>query len=445
MTPFQRRMSRRTAVKGAATAALATGAAGGLDRAIAAPAVIRQTGSKVEVTYWGSFGGANGEVEEEVVRRFNESQSDVVVRYEYQGGYEETAQKLTAAVQANLAPDVSLLDGVWWLKFFLAGALAPMNPLMEAQGVDPADYVDSLYVEGVFDGVNYWLPFARSTPIFYYNKDVWGQAGLPDRGPETWTEFLEWAPALAAKDGDEAARTAFAHPKGGTLAWIFQCLIWQFGGRISDPDFTVRINEPAGIEAGEFYRSSITDGWAVVADDVTADFGNGLSAAMINSTGSMQGLLETAQFELGTAFLPKMREFGCCTGGAGMVILSSSSPEKQEAAFRFVSFASSPEITTYWAQSTGYMPVRKSALTSPEMQAFYQERPTFKTAVDQLALTKPQDACAVLLPNGELITAKGMERIMINDENVKPVLDDVAAELAAESEPIVEAINALDK
>src|SRR3712207_7759708 len=42
---------------------------------------------------------------------------------------------------------------------------------------------------------------------------------------------------------DQVTRTAFAHPKGGTLAWIFQCLIWQFGGRISDPDFTVRSEE----------------------------------------------------------------------------------------------------------------------------------------------------------------------------------------------------------
>jgi len=428
-------------VKGAATAALTAGAAGRLDRVSAAPAVIRQSDSKVKVVYWGSFGGANGEVEQEVVRRFNESQSDVVVEYQYQGSYEDTAQKLTAAVQANLAPDVSLLDGVWWFKFFLADKLAAMNPLMEAQGVDPEDYVDSLYDEGVYDGVNYWLPFARSTPIFYYNKDVWSQAGLPDRGPDTWTEFLEWAPGLAAKDGDEVTRTPFAHPKGGTLAWIFQCLTWQFGGRISDPDFTVRINEPAGVEAGEFYRSSIKDSWAVVADDVSADFANGLSAAMINSTGSMRGLLETAQFELGTAFLPKMKEFGCCTGGAGLVILASSPPEKQDAAFRFVSFASSPEITSFWAQSTGYMPVRKSALNSPEMQAFYKERPAYKTAVDQLALTRPQDACAVLLPNGELITAKGMERIVINQEEAKPVLDDVAAELASESAPLVEAIN----
>lgn len=431
------RISRRSVAKGAVGAALATSQ---FNRAIAAPAVIRQTGSKVDVVYWGSFGGTNGEVEQEIVRRFNESQSDVVVEYQYQGGYAETAQKLTAAVQVNQAPDICLLDGVWWFQFFMAGAIAPMNPLMAAQGVAAEDYVDSLYLEGVYDGVNYWLPFARSTPIFYYNKDVWAEAGLPDRGPETWTEFLEWAPALASVTGGDIARSAFAHPKGGTLAWIFQCIAWQFGGRISDPDFTVRIAEPEAVEAGEFYRSSVRDGWAVVADDLTADFANGLTAAMINSTGSMGSILETAQFEVGTAFLPKMKEFGVCTGGSGMVILAASSPEKQAAAFRFVSFASSPEITTYWAQRTGYMPVRKSAVSSPEMEAFYQELPIFKTAVEQLALTRPQDAAAILLPNGELITAKGMERIVINQEEAQPVLEDVAAELTAESAPLVEAI-----
>ena len=41
-----------------------------------------------------------------MVERFNTSQSDVVVKYEFQGTYEETAQKLTAALPAKQAPDV---------------------------------------------------------------------------------------------------------------------------------------------------------------------------------------------------------------------------------------------------------------------------------------------------------------------------------------------------
>jgi len=30
------------------------------------------------------------------------------------------------------------------------------------------------------------VPYARSTPLFYYNKDHYAAAGLPDRAPETW-------------------------------------------------------------------------------------------------------------------------------------------------------------------------------------------------------------------------------------------------------------------
>ena len=46
----------------------------------------------VTLTVWSSFSGKNGEAETELVKRFNESQSNVVVDYQFQGNYEETAQ-----------------------------------------------------------------------------------------------------------------------------------------------------------------------------------------------------------------------------------------------------------------------------------------------------------------------------------------------------------------
>src|SRR5262245_42975312 len=50
-------------------------------------------GSKktVEITYWGSFSGNLGDAEKAVVDKFNTSQSDVKVNYQFQGTYEETA------------------------------------------------------------------------------------------------------------------------------------------------------------------------------------------------------------------------------------------------------------------------------------------------------------------------------------------------------------------
>lgn len=58
---------------------------------------------------------------------------------------------------------------------------------------------------GVRRGVTYWIPFARSTPIFYYNRDAWAEAGLPDHGPETWNEFAEWAPKTRAASATTSA------------------------------------------------------------------------------------------------------------------------------------------------------------------------------------------------------------------------------------------------
>jgi sn-glycerol 3-phosphate transport system substrate-binding protein len=144
---MESKVSRRTAIKGAVAASSATAltVASKKSSVFAAPAHVRQTGSAVNVVYWGSWSGELGEAEQEVVRRFNESQSDVVVEYQFQGTYEETAQKLTAALAAQQTPDVSALSDVWWFRFYLSGALAPLNDLMAANNVDPTDYVDSLY------------------------------------------------------------------------------------------------------------------------------------------------------------------------------------------------------------------------------------------------------------------------------------------------------------
>ncbi len=159
---------------------------------------------KVTAVFWSSFTGKNSETETELVKRFNEGQADVALDYQFQGTYEETAQKVTAALQAGTAPDFTLLSDVWWFKFYLNQTLLPLDDLLTAENVDLTDYQDSLINEGLRQGQHWWIPFARSTPLFYYNKEKWAAAGLPDRGPETWDEFMEWAPKLVEMDGTEA-------------------------------------------------------------------------------------------------------------------------------------------------------------------------------------------------------------------------------------------------
>jgi sn-glycerol 3-phosphate transport system substrate-binding protein len=428
-------ISRRSVLKGAAGAgAVAVGSK--RSKAFAAPAVLKQSGP-IEVLYWGAFSEALGESEAEIVRMFNESQTDVVLNYESQLDYESLDQKLTAALAANQAPDIVLLSDVWWFKHYLNNTLAPLNDFISANKVDIADFQDSLIVEGFRDDTYWWMPFARSTPLFYYNKTMFDAAGITEL-PKTWSEFAEIAPSLV--DGD---RKAFAHPSGASyIAWLFQGVTWAFGGSYSTPEFEITIDSPETVAAGEFYRASVADGWASTPDDPNTDFVNELTASMMASTGGLAGLKTNIadKFEWRTAFLLEEKGFGCCTGGSGLGIMAGSPPEKQEAAFKFIEYVTSVEGTTWWSQNTGYMPVRKSAAASEEMQAFFAENPNSKVAVDQLPLTKPQDAARVFIPGGDQIIGSGLEAITINNEEAEVAFADVKAELEEAGEPIVEAL-----
>ncbi len=399
------------------------------------------------VVLWSSYSGKNGETEQAIVDKFNEAYAgELLLDYQVQGSYEETAQKVTAALQAQTAPDITLLSDVWWFKFYINQTLVALDDLALSAEVDFADYQDSLINEGLRQGQHYWVPFARSTPLFYYNKEKWSAAGLPDRGPETWDEFMEWAPQLVEMDGDEMTVAAFEHPDGASyIAWLFQGVAWQFGGAYSDPDFTMRMTDENTVAAGQFYKDTVYEyGWARPSKDIGADFINGLTAATMMSTGSMGGLKDNAQFEFGTALLPKKEFFGCCTGGAGLSILTSTPEEKRIPAMQYIGFASNAENTTFWAQNTGYMPVRKSAVESEAMQSYFAEFPQFKTAVEQLPLTQPQDSARVFVPNGDQIIGKGLERITVQTEDVATVFAEVNEILVAEAAPVVAALQAIE-
>ena len=432
---------------GSSATKAATSASGGTSASPAASAATKaatsssaSSGKKTHIVYWGSFSGANGDAEQAVVQKFNDSQSDVEVEYQFQGTYEETAQKLTAALAAKQGPDVCLLSDVWWFKFYLNRAIAPLDSYLKSNNIDTSDYVESFFAEGVRKGQHYWMPFARSTPIFYYNKQYWQEAGLPDRGPDTWDEFVSWAPKLK-KDN----RAAYAHVNGASYsAWVFEGTIWQFGGQYSTPDFNITLNDAKGVDAGNFWKQSVVDGWASTPQDVVVDFSNGLAAAFIGSTGSIGSVQKSAQFKFGTAFLPKKEQFGCPTGGAGMCLMSGSSKEKQDAAFKFMAFASSPDTTAYWAQKTGYLPVRKSAQQNPDMQKFLQDNPNFKTAVDQLPKTRGQDAARVFIPNGDQTIGKGLDAITIDKQDVTKAFTDVANQLKSDAKPVLDQIKAIE-
>ena len=422
------------------TGGASTGATTAPQPAQTAPPAVAASGSQNGVTFWGAFTGHNADVLQQLVDRFNQSQNEVQVTLQNQNTYEDLAAKLTAALQARNAPEVVLLSDVWWFKFYLNKTLQPLDDLMKDANIKASDYVDVFYKETVRAGKQVVLPFARSTPIFYYNKDAWAKAGLPERGPNTWDEFVnEFAPKLKGL-------APVVHGLGGAAsysAWVFQGIDWAFGGSYSDPDFTIRIQEPNSVKAGEMWRSMVSSGIGSASKDPGTDFNSGAVLSYLDSTAGLAGHEAAAKFQVGTAFLPEgPAGFGCCTGGSGLAITAATPKEKQQAAMKFLAFATGTD-TVFWSQNTGYMPVRNAALQSPEMQSFYQAHPNFKTTVDQLPKTRPQDSARELVPNGDQIIGKGLERITANGEPAETVFKDVADQLDNEKQPVLRALKDL--
>ncbi|GGC72826.1 ABC transporter substrate-binding protein [Hoyosella rhizosphaerae] len=387
-------------------------------------------GSANRITFWSNHPGTSRDVELELIRRFEQANPDITVQLISSGkNYEEVAQKFNAALTGGDLPDVVVLSDVWWFNYALNETIEPLDSHFSAAGVDANDYVDSLLADYLFDGNHFALPYARSTPLFYYNKDLWQTVGLPDRGPDSWAEFGEWAPELQQAIGGGK----FAHSWANAneyLAWMFQGPNWTFGGSYSD-EWDLKLTDDRTIEAANWLRDQVHSArYANVSADHVNDFAAGLSGSIIASTGDLSTISATSTtFDFGTAFLPRTSEPGCPTGGAGLAIPSRISDERKENALRFIEFITNAENTAYFAQNVGYMPVRKSAVETAEYAQFLRDNPNSRTAVDQLAFTGPQDYARVFVPGADRILGTGFERIALQNAEVEPTFADVQNQL----------------
>ncbi len=414
---------------GAGAAALA--ACGGPSTAGTADAVDTATidfsGIKpaASIDFWTNHPGKSQDVEKAIIEKFHAKYPDIKVNLVTAGAnYEEIAQKFQTSQAAKTGlPGLVVLSDVWWFRYFSNGSIIPIDGLVKQLDIKIDDFQKSLVDDYKYDNKQWALPYGRSTPLFYYNKDHFKAAGLPDRAPATWQEFADWAPKLKATSG---AQYAYIYPAlAGYAGWTLQNNLWGWGGSWSK-DWDITCDSPQSVAALQWAQDSIyKDGWAGVSSKEAADdFAAGITSSTISSTGSLLGVLKAAKFNVGVGFLPGGPEAPsgvCPTGGAGLGIPSGISKEEQLAAATFLKFMTEPENTAAFSAATGYMPTRLSA----DMSAVLAATPQIKTAMDQLAATKVQDNARVFLPGADQEMAKAAAKILTQQGDVQATMTDL--------------------
>ncbi|MDR6435583.1 sn-glycerol 3-phosphate transport system substrate-binding protein [Paenarthrobacter nicotinovorans] len=377
------------------------------------------------IDFWTNHPGKSQDVEKAIIEKFHAKFPEIKVNLVTAGAnYEEIAQKFQTSQAAKTGlPALVVLSDVWWFRYFSNGSIIPLDGLVKQLDIKIDDFQKSLVDDYKYDDKQWALPYGRSTPLFYYNKDHFKAAGIPDRAPATWQEFAEWAPKLKATSG---AQYAYIYPAlAGYAGWTLQNNLWGWGGSWSK-DWDITCDSAESVAALQWAQDSIYKGaWAGVSSKEAADdFAAGITSSTISSTGSLLGVLKAAKFNVGVGFLPGGPEVAsgvCPTGGAGLGIPSGVTKEEQLAAATFLKFMTEPENTAAFSAATGYMPTRLSA----DMSAVLAATPQIKTAMDQLSVTKVQDNARVFLPGADQEMAKAAAKILTQQGDVKATMTEL--------------------
>ncbi len=369
-----------------------------------------------------------------VVKQYNASQDKVKVTAIYTGSYQETMVKASAAMEAGNPPAVAMIGANNILDFVQKDQLVPIQEFLPDTTTTEflTDFWPGVRANAIIDGKLYAVPFQSSTPILYYNKEHFKEAGLdPNKPPKNWKELISYGKKLIKKEGKKTTRYALMMPmQYGYGNWIFQSFVMSNGGQYFNTEYPgeVYYDSPTTRGALQFYGdmahkygiipASVTD-----SKRVAADFFAGRTSMMIASTGGLTNIRKNVKFDYGVAFVPGNVRNAVPVGGASMVVFKGQSPAKQAAAWDFVNWITSAEQLGSWSRASGYFAPRKSAYDLDEMKSFISKYSDAGVAVDQLKYTKPwystYNVLAVAKPMGDAFQSVIVGRSSVADATKK--------------------------
>lgn len=402
---------------------------------------------KTTITFWHSMGGVNGEAIDYLVQKFNnENDKGITVDAQYQGSYDDAINKLRSAQMGNMGADLVQIYDIGTRFMIDSGWVVPMQQLIEKDNWKMDQLEPNIAAYYTVDETLYSMPFNSSTPILYYNKDIFKAAGITEI-PTSLKEIEAISTDLMTKG---KAGTPIAL---GIYGWFFEQLICKQqleyvnngNGRQQLATAVSFDQNGAAKNILNAWKDLYDKGYAPNVgrggDAGLADFSAGKAAMTLGSTASLKQILNDVdgRFEVGTAYFPKVKaedQGGVSIGGGSLWALNNEDLVKQEATWEFVKFLVSPTSQAYWNAQTGYFPVTVDTHQEPLFKENIAQYPQFMTAIDQLHDSSPKSAGALLsvFPEARMIIETEIENLLNNQQNVEETVSKMAQDINAAME-----------
>ena len=346
-----------------------------------------------------NVGGSAAQLIDQMTEDFNRENPDVQVQAVYTGNYDDTVTAIQTAIQGGNAPD--LFVSLATQRFTMASTKMAM-PLDELIAADPEgqafvdDFIDGFMLDSYVEGSIYSIPFQRSTMVLFYNKDAFREVGLdPEHAPKSWQEMVDYAKKLT---NDKRYGVAIAL-NSGSAQWAFTGFSLQNCtngvGLMSADGKEIYFDTPENVEALQLWldlqnEHKVMAPGIVQWTDMPTQFLAGEVAMIYHTTGNLTNIRNNANFDFGVAFLPAGRQWGAPTGGGNFYITNGISPERAQAAWRYIKFMCATERAAQWSIDTGYVATRESCYKTPALMEYYAGFPQALVAYEQLPYAQPE-------------------------------------------------------
>ena len=407
----------------------------------ALPALATAALAQTEITWWHAMTGANNEVVETLSKEFNESQKEYKVTPVFKGTYPETLNAGIAAFRAKQPPHIiQVFDVGTGVMMGAEGAVKPVADILSMGGT-PFD--KSQYLPGIVayyskpDGTMLSFPYNSSSPILYYNKDIFPKAGLDaENPPKTWPEVFEAARKI---------KTSGAAPCGLTSTWLTWIGLENFAAW-NNLQYSTEENGLASTDSElKFNTEPFAKHFQNIADlakEGAFRYGGRTSEAkqlflsqecaiLTESSGGLGDVIKSG-INYGLGQLPYYADLegapqNTIPGGASLWVFGGKSDEEYKGVAAFFNFLSQTEIQARLHQKSGYLPVTTAAYEATKESGFYKENPGREIPITQMMGKEPtansKGVRLINLPQVRDIENEEFEKMLAGEQTAQQALD----------------------
>lgn len=276
---------------------------------------------------------------------------------------EEATREVARRVEAGTPPDIAQISA--FADLAEAGRLYSADEILTIPAL--ADFIPSIASAGEVRRIQYGMPFAARVGRFFYNMDLFEQAGLdPDDPPETWDQLLAAARALHMSGVPTPLSLPFGHSEAHAEA-----AMWMLSGdgALTDSGGSYVIDSPANARTFTWLRDEIVGTGLAGLDDPSrtsrfqtfTEFSRG-EAGMVFGDPTLMRQADLGGIRYRTTQLPGRS--GVCPstlGSASWVLAFNQQPENREAIGVFLNYMFTTGNVGTFAERYELLPVTTPA------------------------------------------------------------------------------------